>query len=171
LPCFGISAWPEIVGESRPWADEDLVCQRDAAINGDVVLDLAPIADPDVCVDVRTFADDAVLANQGSRTYVSVVPDPGAGPDYAAVVDHRGRVGDVQLSGSLGVAINSRFVRAHDIGRRLRINVSRCVAQQKFPVPKLTEIVTPWTCSDCPPIGRLQVDRPDNANESESMAD
>src|SRR3977135_1092856 len=51
----------------------------------DAVLQLAPVADPHVEVDVCALAEDELAADDGALADLDLVPDPGAAPDLGIV--------------------------------------------------------------------------------------
>ena len=84
--------WVIDVGKNHGWTAEDAVFKGDAFVHGNVVLDLAFIADDSVRTDDDILADVAVFANFGTGKDVGEVPDFGFFANGDVVVNDGGGV-------------------------------------------------------------------------------
>ena len=78
-------AWVLVVEEHHSRAKEDAVLEVEAMKYKNAVLQLAPVADPDVDIDVRALAQDALAPDDGAFAYLDLTPDPGLRPNLGAV--------------------------------------------------------------------------------------
>lgn len=65
----------EYIGEDHAGAAEDIIFQRDALVDADVVLHLAAVADGGVRTDDDVLTDIAVFANDRTGHHMAEVPD------------------------------------------------------------------------------------------------
>ncbi len=89
------SARAQVVREDGRRPDEHLIVQGDSGVDGDVVLDLAAVADAHPGVDEDVLADGAAGADHCARAHVRLVPDPAASADRRAGL-HLGGGGDLR---------------------------------------------------------------------------
>src|SRR5881227_1478256 len=80
------------VGEYHRRSTEDVIFELDTLIHGDVVLDLAVVADPRAIHDDHVLAETAARPDDGTRHHMAEVPDLRPITDCGALVDIRGLV-------------------------------------------------------------------------------
>lgn len=79
-----------IVREGHRRTNKDVVFYRDPVVDGDVVLNLAAIADGGLRVDVNVLTENAAAANRRSVTNVAMVPHGRSRADVCTRLDNGG---------------------------------------------------------------------------------
>src|SRR4029434_2256294 len=75
------------ISENAGRSAEDVVFQLDSGVNRNVILNLAVIANHHVVGDIYVLAQNAALAEAGSRLHVGKMPNLCAGSDLYGIVD------------------------------------------------------------------------------------
>ena len=77
------------IGKNAGWAAEYVVFQCDAAVERDIILNFATIADQDVGPRHNVLANDTAISNAGARQDVAKMPYFRPGADFDAIVNYR----------------------------------------------------------------------------------
>jgi hypothetical protein len=71
----------KIIRETHVGTDKHTIFYRNAVIDGYIILNFDIIADDHIGVDVDPFPEDAILANPGPRSHLSMMPDTAVFPN------------------------------------------------------------------------------------------
>src|SRR5262245_49303509 len=96
------------VGKHGGRPDKDAVLQHDAVVDGDVVLNPAPVSDHGGRGDEYVLTQHAARADARARHHVAEMPDLAARTDPRAGVDDRGGMGPEPLHAASNAVASSR---------------------------------------------------------------